>query len=169
MGANGDKEMHSFDIEGNGIDFIKKWADCNYSTPFFVHSDNKVICTGGINRSGSPVSTVTELTFSVNRISTILICQQRDLPSLIKPRHSHCSFIQRNHLFVVFGQNLSGGGLYSQTLECLDLKDPQNQFRELPIDGYESYCSNAMIFPKDLCPTNEIFDFTPTIMYYFGG
>jgi hypothetical protein len=160
--------LHEFDIDDNGIDFICRWKSRLASHSLVVHKDRNVIFTGGRN-SVNQQSKVCEMTFGVSQISKMLYqAALRELPSLVNGRSHHASFIVRggNYLFVAFGFTV--GDVYSQTVEYLDLAEERGQFREMEIEGYDNYCSNPMVFPRVLCPREELARPT-TVMYFFGG
>ena len=54
------------------------------------------------------------------------------MPSMNTPRLKHCQIILRDMLFVFFGHKTNDYD-YTDTLEYLDLKDPNSTFQEIKI------------------------------------
>lgn len=67
------------------------------------------------------------------------------LPKMNEPRHRHCSFVCKNHLFAIFG--FRSLVKYSKTAEFINLKDPKAKFESFEIPNYDSFLiSDAVIF-----------------------
>lgn len=84
---------------------------------------------------------------------------------MIRRRSKHSSIILRSHLFVFFGF-IDSQMTFSNSLECLDLDDPEGAFREIKIEDYNNYCVQPMIFPKEPC--DSILGKSSSV-YFFGG
>lgn len=119
-----------------------------------------MILSGGSNSSvNTAKKTVHKFEFEVGPQGK-LVSKMVALPSMNQRRMKHCQVILKGVLFVFFGHQ-DTMSLYSDTLEYLDLEDPDASFKEIKIQNYgKPYVLEPMVFVEP-CTSDSI--------RFFGG
>lgn len=140
--------VNEFDIDGNGIELVYQHENSILDFAHSMYQDNKLIISGGSYfKLNTARQSVMEITLKIeDGAGGRLLSEKRELPSMKIRRRNHCSVIIRDHLFLFFGYQ-ENNYKTSDTLEYLNLKDPDASFRIMKINCYDGDVIEPMIFP----------------------